>query len=360
MSPAAFGNDPAKIARYKDFWNRADVTRPLVGFTLVGWFPFGEFAACRSWSSSRHLAPEMIDPAAFVEDHVRMLREGEMIDDDLLRGSGPTQVAVPFLPGIMGCKVRILSDNVMGEERNLSWEEALRVRFDAQNPWFLKYLELGRALAERSGGQFPVGHNADLGPTDMHAVLRSHSQAILDLTDEPEKSAELMARMGEIFCEYTQTYWKTLPLFHGGYFDGQYSLWSPGPIARLQEDATAVYSPGLYRKFVQPVDRAMAQRFACAFMHLHSTSMFLLDAFLEIEEIRCFEINNDVCGPPLAGMVPHFQKVQKARRPLLVRGSFTPEELRLLLDSLEPRGLFLNIMVKSMEEIEPLRRIVKM
>jgi hypothetical protein len=104
----------------------------------------------------------------------------------------------------------------------------------------------------------------------------------------------------------------------------------------------------------------MAQRFACAFMHLHSTSMFLLDAFLEIEEIRCFEINNDVCGPPVAEMAPHFQKVQKARRPLLVRGSFTAEELKLLLDSLEPRGLFLNIMVKSMEEIETLRRIVKM
>ncbi len=360
MSKAAYGNDPAKIERYKSFWSRADVARPLVGFTFVGWFPFGEFAACRSWSSSRYLTPDMIDPAGFIEDHVRMLREGEVIDDDLLRGAGPTQVAVPFLPGIVGCKVRILSDNVMGEEQNLSFEEALRVRFDAHDPWFQKYLEFGRALVERAGGMFPVSHNADLGPTDLHAVLRGHSQAVLDLTDEPEKSAELMERMGDIFCEFTQAYWRTVPRFCGGYFDGQYSLWSPGPIARLQEDATAVYSPGLYRKFVQPVDRAMAQRFACAFIHLHSTSMFLLDAFLEIEEIRCFEINNDVCGPPLAEMAPHFQKVQKARRPLLVRGSFTAEELKLLLDSLEPRGLFLNIMVKSMEEIETLRRIAKM
>jgi hypothetical protein len=86
--------------------------------------------------------------------------------------------------------------------------------------------------------------------------------------------------------------------------------------------------------------------------------MFLLDLFLEIEEIKCFEINNDVAGPPLEKMVPYFQRVQKAQRPLLVRGSFKPQEIRLLLDSLEPRGLFLNIMVNTMEEVEALRPLV--
>ena len=355
MSKAPYGNDPAKIERYKDFWSRADVKRPLVGFTLVGWFPFGEFASCKNWGSSKYLTPDMIDPAAFMDDHLRMLREGEVIDDDLLRGAGPTQVAVPFLPGALGCKVRILSDNVMGEEQSLSWEKALQVRLDLQNPWIRRYMEFGQALAARGQGLFPVSHAADLGPTDLHAALRGHSQSILDLTDEPEKSAELLDRLGDIFYTYTQEYWKAIPLFHGGYYDGHYSLWSPGPIIRMQEDATAVYSPGLYRKFVQPVDRKLASRFASSFIHLHSTSMFLLDALLEIEEIRCFEINNDVCGPPLEDMVGYFQMVQKAHRPLLIRGSFSPEELNLLMDCLEPRGLFLNVMVNSMMEIENLR-----
>ncbi len=360
MSKAPYGNDPAKIARYRDFWSLADVKRPLVGFTFVGWFPFGEFSACQNWGSARYLTPEMIDPEAFMEDHLRMLREGEVVDDDLLRGAGPTQVAVPFLPGAVGCKVRILTDNVMGEEQNLSWEEAFQVRLDLCHPWFRKYVEFGQALVARSNGLFPVSHTADLGPTDLHAVLRGHSQSILDLTDEPERSAELIAQLGDLFCEFTQEYWKTIPLFHGGYYDGQYSLWSPGPIIRMQEDATAVYSPQLYRKLVQPVDRKLAGRFASSFIHLHSTSMFLLDAILEIEEIRCFEINNDASGPPLKDMVGHFQKVQKASRPLLVRGSLSPESLKLLLDTLEPRGLFLNIMVNSMKEIEVLRPLLNM
>jgi len=57
----------------------------------------------------------------------------------------------------------------------------------------------------------------------------------------------------------------------------------------------------------------------------------------------------------MKNMLGYFQKVQQAHRPLLIRGALTPEDVDLLMDSLEPRGLFLNIMVNSMKEIENLR-----
>jgi hypothetical protein len=360
MTKVPFGNDPAKIVRYRSFWNRDDVSRPLVGFSFVGWFPMEEFAACKTWGSAEYLTPDMVDPDAFVEDHIRLLREGERTDDDLIRGACPAQVAIPWLPAMLGCKLRILPQNAMGEEQHLSWDQALRVRLDHNHAWFQKCMKFVEALVRRSNGSFPVSPGAEIGPTDIHAVLRGHTESVLDLADEPEKSAELLWRAGEIFREMTEEIWKRIPLYGGGYFDAQYSLWAPRPIIRMQEDATAVYSPALYRKFVQPVDRMLAGNFAGCFMHLHSTSMFLLDSILEIKEIQCFEINNDELGPPLEQMIPYFQKVQKARKPLLIRGSFTPEEMRLLMDSLEPRGLFFLIMVNSMEEMESLRPLVGM
>ena len=45
---APFGNDTGKTERYRAFWNRSAVARPLVGFTRVGWFPLQEFAAAES------------------------------------------------------------------------------------------------------------------------------------------------------------------------------------------------------------------------------------------------------------------------------------------------------------------------
>lgn len=103
MAAVPFGNDPAKIAGYRAFWARAPVKRLLVGFSLVGWFPVQEFAACRAWGAADYLTPEMIPPEAFLDDHLRMLREGEAIDDDLIRGACPGQAAIPWLAWMLSC-----------------------------------------------------------------------------------------------------------------------------------------------------------------------------------------------------------------------------------------------------------------
>jgi hypothetical protein len=49
MSTYPFGSDPAKVAGYQKFWQRADVKRPLIGFSFRSWFPFEEYAASRAW-----------------------------------------------------------------------------------------------------------------------------------------------------------------------------------------------------------------------------------------------------------------------------------------------------------------------
>ena len=360
MTQSPFGNDPAKIAGYRAFWHRHDVKRPLVGFSFDSWLPLEQFSACSGWESSRYLTPDMIEPEAFLDDQEDMLRVGETIDDDIIRGSCAAQMSVPWLPAMLGCEMRILPGNVLGEAQELSWDEALDVRLQQDDPWFRKYMDFVAALVQRSAGRFPVSHGPELGPTDLHASLRGQNQSIIDLIDEPEKSAELLRRLGDIWRQLTEEHWRRVPRCFDGYFDAQYSLWSPGPIIRLQEDASAVYSPKLYRRFVQPVDREVAGQFANAFIHLHSTSMFLLEEFLEVAEIGCFEVNHDLSGPSLRQMVPYFQMIQEAGRPLLVRGAFSQDEIRLLMDSLSARGLYLLIMVQDMAEAASLRPLLGM
>jgi hypothetical protein len=79
MASAPFGNDPAKVARYRSFWARADVDRPPVGFTQGGWFPLDEFAPCRAWQLGALVSPDIVE-----------LLEGERCDDDIIRGAGPS------------------------------------------------------------------------------------------------------------------------------------------------------------------------------------------------------------------------------------------------------------------------------
>jgi hypothetical protein len=354
-TPAPFGNDPAKIERYRAFWDRREVARPLVGFSFKSWFPLQEYAASAVWQSQVELTPDMVDPPAFMDDQERLLREGEFIADDILRGACPSQ-AVPWLAGMLGARLRILPGSILGQDRTLPWEALAGVRLDRANPWFAKYVEFCQTLVERAAGRFPVSHGTLIGPSDLLALLRGHGQSVMDLLEQPARSARLLEQLGEVFVEITAQAWQHIPLYHGGYYDAQYQLWAPAPIARMQEDASGLYSPALYRAFLQPVDRAIAGHFPCAFMHLHSTSMFLLDAFLEVDEIRCFQVNYEVIsgGPPIAGMIPYFRRIQDAGRPLLIRGSFAPDEMRLLVDSLDPRGLYVYIMVSHEDEIAAL------
>ena len=356
-----FGNDPRKIERYKMFWNRDEVQRPMVGFSIKSWFPLEEFEASRSWPSDGILTPDMVKPEAFMDDQGRLLREGETMDDDIIRGASPSQ-AVPWLCGMLGSTLRILPGNILAEEQLLSWEEVEQIRLDHSHPWFQKYMEYAETLVKTADGAFPVTHGTLVGPTDLAAMYRGHTRNLTDLIDDPEKNQEALWKFADIFKEITEELWKRVPRFADGYCDAQYQLWTDKPIIRMQEDAIASYSPRTYRKLVQPIDQHLAKHFAGSFMHLHSTSMFILDAFLEIESLQCFEVNYEVGsgGPDIRGMLPYFQKFQEAERSLIVRGSFTPEELRVLVDSLDPRGLYIYIMVEDMQEVERLRPIVGM
>jgi hypothetical protein len=354
-----FGNDPAKVEGYRRFWAREPARRPLVGFSLKSWFPLDEFAASARWPKDALLTTDMVEPEEFLDDQERLLAEGERIDDDILRGASPSQ-AVFWCCGSLGASMRVLPGNVVAVDRSLDWDEALAARLDRTAPWYRKYIEFAEALARRSAGRFPVSHGTLVGPLDLAVSLRGHEQTVIDLMEEPAKAARLLANMTDFFVDITRDVWERLPLFEGGWYDAQYQLWAPGPIARMQEDAVAVLSPRLYRDFVRPVDERIAAGFECSFMHLHATSMFVLDQILEIPPLRCLEINNDVGGPPVAEMAPHFARVQRAGRSLLIRGSFSPDELRLLMDTLEPRGLYLYIMVASEAEIDALRPIVGM
>jgi len=104
-----------------------------------------------------------------MEDHVRLAREGEVIDDDMIRGACLTQVTVPFLPALLGNPLRVLPQNILGDERKLSWDEAFAVDLDASNPWYLKSMAFIDALVEGAAGLFPVSRGPEIGPTDLHA-----------------------------------------------------------------------------------------------------------------------------------------------------------------------------------------------
>ena len=147
------------------------------------------------------------------------------------------------------------------------------------------------------------------------------------------------------------------PEYYGGYVIGQYHLWAPGKCARLQEDASSLLSPALYKQFFQERDRESARVSEFNLLHLHTSSLFLIDLFLEIKELKAIEVSLDVGGPPLKEVIPSLKKIQESKKCLVVKGDWEEESINLVRKELNPRGLCLQAVVDNMNEVKKLQDI---
>lgn len=338
-----------KIEQYKQFWKIADVKRPLIGFDVGGFFPFDRFSI--QAEENEPITPELIEPTSFLNDYEDFLKASNSVEDDLIKGVCPIS-AVPWMEAMLGCNVKRGGHSMWAQERHGSWEELLSMQLDTSNPWFAKYLEFLEVLQEHFRGVCPVGQPILRGMTDLIAVLRGHSESIIDCIESPQETTQLIEICRDAFLTVIQEQFTKIEPFHGGYFLEQYSLWAPDTIIRLQEDASALFSPDLLTQHIIEPDRYLASKFPCSFIHLHSSSMFLLDHFLEIKELDVIQINKDVSGMEVEEMIGYFQKVQKAGKRLLIRGPITKEDMKLLSRKISPNGLIVQTVMDNPSWVE--------
>ncbi|NMB17801.1 MAG: hypothetical protein GX980_11935 [Firmicutes bacterium] len=338
-----------KFQRYQLFWEQAQVDRPLIGFSAGGYFPFTSYRAISALADEDVLEAHMLDPEAFWPDYERILKATTPIQDDVVRGAAPFP-AIPWMEAMLGCTVRIAPGSIWAEEMCLSWDELETLQVDEGNPWLQKFLAFTEMLVERSAGRFPVGLPILRGVSDMLAALRGSSQVIYDLYDHPAEVHRLIDKLVDIFLMVINKMAELTGPFHGGYFIEQFALWAPGRLIRLQEDASALYSPPLFREFLQGSDRILASSTPFSLIHLHSSSLFLLEDILAIDELRVIQINKDVGGMPVPQMMPYLKMVQDAGKCLIVRGSLNHEDLSLFRKHLVPTGLYLQTVIDRPED----------
>lgn len=346
-----------KIEGYKKFWRREKVKRPLIGYDIGGYHPLKRFKALRKLRG-KYLLPDFLNVSDYLDDYRHFYQQSIEVNDDLIKGVTPIP-ALPWMEAMLGCPIMVSGETIWAEERKASWEELHDLSLTDDNGWLIKYLEFLAKLSEDAKGEYPVGTSVLRGVTDLIGVLRGYSEALIDCMERPDKVKALANRCTEAIMKANNKQYEVIKPFHGGYFIEQFSVWAPDKIVRMQNDATGVYSPHLYKDLIQEFDQMIASSFPYALIHLHPTSFFLLDSFLEIEEINLFEMNKDVGGLSTEEMIPYLKKVQDKDRCLLIRGQLTENDLELIKKSLSPVGLCLQIVKENSAEAKEHLKIVE-
>lgn len=338
-----------KIKRYLEFWNNSPVERPMVGFSLGGWFSFQSYSAIQKYRGQVNPTPDMLSPERYFDDYDRIVAPWQEIEDDVIHSVAPIP-AFPWLEAMLGIPIQVGTESIWAKEGGFDYQNMDKLDLSKDNPWRQKYLEFVAALQDRYGDRYPVGQPILRGTSDLVAALRGSQQMIFDLYDRPEEFQRLGRICTDFFMGIIQDQLSVTRPFHGGYEVESFTLWAPGGIVRMQEDASALFSPDLYVKYLQEEDQRVASAFPYQVIHLHSSSLLLLEQILDINVLKCVQINKDQGGWGVPKMLPLFQMVQKRGKRLLVRGKLEGEDLVVLRKGLSPNGLYLQIVIESLAE----------
>jgi hypothetical protein len=343
--------------RHLAFWELSEVDRPLLGFTigagLDSWSYWQYNKAAGALLNREKISAEDINPADFVEDQLKYLELCEQIEDDIYRTAMPL-ASIPWMEAILGCPVLstqagFKSAEILDNPRSLQL-----VPFDPHNPWIEKYLEFIEVYTKAFGTQYPVSQSVLRGPSDLASALLGAENATLAMSLEPQPMHRLLDYVTGQLEKFLRLQLKQLPKFQDGYVIGQYDIWAPEPAIRIQEDFTVLYSPKFYAEFLKPLDERLAGISSYTLIHLHASSLFLLDQFLEVSQTRAYQVTKDLGSARLSDMMPALLKIQQAGKPLIVKGQFDDTDLDLMKRNLSLHGLCIQPVVSGPSEAQEL------
>ena len=343
--------------RHRDFWELADVKHPLVGFAigagLDSWSYWQDNKATQNLLNRKRILAEDINPEDFVEDQLKYLELSEKIEDDVCRTAMPL-ASIPWMEAILGCPVLATEANMKSGEILDGASSLKPVPFNPQNPWVKKYLQFIQVYSQAFGTRYPVAQSVLRGPSDLACALMGAENATMSLATEPQEMHQLLGYVTGQLEEFLKLQLNHLPEFQGGHVIGQYEIWAPEPAIRIQEDFSVMYSPHLYTEFLKPLDERLAEVAPYTLIHLHASSIFLIDRFLEVSKIKAFQITKDLGSTRLSDMIQALQKIQQACKPLIIKGQFDDTDLDLMKRHLSLPGLCIQPVVGSLSEAEKL------
>jgi len=334
----------ATLKRHAAFWVRGEADVPLMGTTpRQARFPL---RALRTVLTAKDglITADMIEVEPLLQYADEQFTSEGLLLGDLLWSASPW-VAIPWMEAILGCPIRISehSESLWAEPILADWEQVADIQLSPANEWLFKLLELTSALAEHSQGRYPTVQTLMRGPSDMMAALRGSERLCLDLYDYPAEVRRLAEICTDIWVEVNKKVLDTIPSFRGGYGTGLMQVWAPGQSVVFQEDASIFLSPSMYREFLLPGDRRIAESFEYSMIHLHSAALHIIDDLLEVDTLTAVQVAFDPSGPSIEQLIPVLAKIME-RKPLLfmgVVGDLAQADMDQITDALPAEGLCL-------------------
>jgi len=239
-----------------------------------------------------------------------------------------------------------------------SLDEPSNLEFDENSFLFRKTLELAKAFAEDSGGDYMVSMPDGTGNADALAHLMGSEELLIRMLEEPEAVQEAL---GKIELAYERSMREVYDIVRGvndgGCVVDWLSTWAPGFHAQMQCDMSVMISNPLFKEFIMPELRQQCRFLEYPLYHFDGIEQIRhLDDLLSIPELRAIQWTQVAGQPSATEYIPELKRIQAAGKSLIIIVS--PDQIRPLMENLSSKGLLLLTTVPTKDEADAVLREV--
>lgn len=228
-----------------------------------------------------------------------------------------------------------------------NWDDMDSLELREDNTWIRMVIDGLKYLKERSQGQYAIKLRGGYGPMDLANALRGN-ELFTDFFDYPQEVHRLLDFCVEAVNWSLSRQHEAVGQFYGGVVTG-FNVWMPGfSTGHLSEDAAALCSPAIYRKFGMPYTEKMVEKYDHVFMHVHALGKHSFSDIADIGKIDVFDICDD---PNCAKAIEIYRQIgDGCMSGRIVGVSLTAEDLEENLEFLKQRKTIIWYDAKNIED----------
>jgi len=325
------------MERMEAFWQRAEMDRPLVQFSLYK--PFEEQVPL---PASNHATSDefWLDAQYQAELSYAMLYNREFMAETL-------PVAFPnlgpeVLASFYGCPLHFGDYGTSWSDPILhDWSDAGQIKLDWQSPYLKKLLEITDAMLEIGKGKFITGMPDWHPGGDLLAALRDPQNLAVDMVEHKEKVQKLNDRL-------QPDYFKVYDLFYDKFRQAGLPITSWLELASDHKyyipsnDFSALISKKMFDEVFLPGIINECRFLDRSIYHLDGPgALHHLDSLLSIPELHAFQWVPGAGREGFSRWVKVYQRMQVGGKGIIAYCQV--EDLDLVMQTLNPRGLALSI-----------------
>jgi len=328
--------------RHRAFWHREIVDRVCISVTV----PAAQQVALPQASSD---AERLSDPEFVVRRSEARVQNTYYAGDALPMVYAEGNLLYPAWGGIG----RFENGTVWVDPSLSDWQEWNEYRFDLNNIWAKRFLDTNRALVEASKERWLVSTQGFFGAMDAMSLIRGYEEFLMDLTVDEAESALRFAQSEAIRGHkaiVTQA-WVDVEKRQRGMATAP-GIWAPGRINYWSADFSCMIGAADFEKWLVPEFEEMIDLCEFSMYHLDGP-----DAVRHLSRIGQFEKLKGIqytVGPQVQNDVQHWlgvgKQIQSHGKALYFH--INPELLEMVMENLDPRGLFIFTHADNAEQAE--------